>query len=134
MRLASYNEYRQLMGLRRAERFDQISRDKRTQYELRACYSSVDHVEFVVGLFAEDMEGNWALPPLLGRMTASDLLTQALSHPLLAANVFTELTFSRPGVEMIANTTGLSDILHRNIPFGQSHHLVSLTRPDWLPT
>ena len=65
-RLASYNDYRAHCRFPCVTDFDQISSDPRVRDGLRACYGSVDRVEFYVGLFAEDTRPNSVLPSLIG--------------------------------------------------------------------
>jgi prostaglandin-endoperoxide synthase 2 len=127
--LASYNDYRQLCGFPRVTDFDQISGDPAVQSALEKCYGSVDAIEYYVGLFAEDVRPNSAVPALLGRMVGADAFSQALTNPLLAPRLYHEGTFSPLGMDLIAGTRTLSDVLHRNVPGGE--YLVTLTRTDW---
>ena len=116
MQLAPYNDYRELAKFPRVTDFDQISGDERVQSMLRDLYGHVDRIEFFAGLFAEDARPNSVLPSLIGRMVGVDAFSQALTNPLLSPRVFNAETFSPLGMEIIAGTTRLSDILHRNIP------------------
>jgi prostaglandin-endoperoxide synthase 2 len=109
--------------------FDQISGDPAVQTALEKCYRSVDAIEYYVGLFAEDVRPNSAVPALLGRMVGADAFSQALTNPLLAPRLYHEGTFSPLGMDLIAGTRTLSDVLHRNVPGGE--YLVTLTRADW---
>jgi prostaglandin-endoperoxide synthase 2 len=110
--------------------FAEISSDTRVQQALAAVYPTVDDVEFYVGLFAEESGPNDVLPPLLMAAVASDAFSQALTNPLAAPRVFNEQTFSAAGMEIIEETTSMSDVVTRNVPAGSDHH-VSFTRRDY---
>ena len=118
--LARYNDYRERMGYPRLTRFEQISGDPLVVAELRRVYGQVDKVEFFTGLFAEDLPPRSAVPPLIGRMVAADAFSHALTNPLLAPNVYNAGTFTQEGMEAIAATSTLADLLARNdaVPAG----------------
>jgi prostaglandin-endoperoxide synthase 2 len=131
-KLRSYNDYRELCKYPRVTDFDQISGDKRVQRELERLYGHVDNIELYVGLYAEDLRPNSALPPLVGRLIGIDAFSQAFTNPLLAQNIFNPETFSPVGWEIIHNTKTLSDLVHRNIPGGKSYR-ISFYRYNWQP-
>lgn len=102
------------------------------QQALRELYGKVDNIELYVGLFAEDLRLNSALPPLIGRMVGVDAFSQALTTPLLAPQIFNERTFSPLGMRMIREAKTLSEIVHRNVANGDTRqYFVSLTRRNW---
>lgn len=131
-KLRSYNDYRELCKYPRVTDFDQISGDKRVQRELKRLYGHVDNIELYVGLYAEDLRPNSALPPLVGRLIGIDAFSQALTNPLLAENIFNPETFSPVGWEIIHNTKTLSELVHRNIPQGETYR-ISFYRYNWQP-
>ncbi len=131
VQLAPYNDYRELASFPRVTDFDQITGDERTQAALRDLYGHVDRIEFFPGLFAEDARPNSVLPSLIGRMVGVDAFSQALTNPLLSPRVFNAQTFSPLGMEIIAGTRRLSDIVHRNVPESPGEYLVTMTRADW---
>jgi prostaglandin-endoperoxide synthase 2 len=131
VQLAPYNDYRELAGFPRVTAFDQISSDPEIQAGLRDLYGHVDRIEFYPGLFAEDTRPNSVLPSLIGRLVAVDAFSQALTNPLLSQRVFNAETFSPLGMEIIASTTSLSDVLHRNVPEAPGRYLVTMTREGW---
>jgi prostaglandin-endoperoxide synthase 2 len=131
VQLAPYNDYRELASFPRVTDFDQITGDERTQAALHDLYGHVDRIEFFPGLFVEDARPNSVLPSLIGRMVGVDAFSQALTNPLLAPRVFNEQTFSPLGMEIIAGTRRLSDLLHRNVPESPGRYLVTMTRADW---
>ncbi len=114
--LASYADYREHLSLSRPKDFSDISSDSAVVDLLRRIYHKVDDVEFYVGLFAEDPDTSSPLPPLIRTMVAVDAFSQALTNPLLSKHVFNEDTFTGNGMDIIANTSSLKDILERNIP------------------
>ncbi|SEG93309.1 prostaglandin-endoperoxide synthase 2 [Thermomonospora echinospora] len=129
--LAPYNDYREIFSFPRVTDFDQISGDPTVQRALRELYGSVDKVELYVGLFAEDLRPDSALPALMARMVGVDALSQALTNPLLAPRIFTEQTFTPLGMRLIRQTRSLSDVLNRNLPDGSRRYDVRMTRRDW---
>lgn len=131
-KLRSYNDYRELCKYPRVTNFNQISSNEKIQKELQRLYGHVDNIELYVGLYAEDLRQNSALPPLVGRLIGIDAFSQAFTNPLLAENVFNPETFSPVGWEEIQNTKTLSQVVHRNIPQGKNYR-VSFYRQDWQP-
>ena len=114
--LKSYNDYRELCRFPRATRFEQITGDPDACRELERLYGNVDNVEFYVGLYAEDVRPNSALPALMGRFVGIDAFSQALTNPLLAEHVFNEATFSRAGWKIVNTPVTLADLVNRNTP------------------
>ncbi len=113
-RLRSYNEYREAFGLRRLSSFEQLTSDSQLRRRLEKLYENIDHLEWYVGIFAEDYPDYLMMGELLTTMVAHDAFTQALTSPLLARNVFNEATFSRAGLEIIEETNSLGQIVARN--------------------
>ncbi|MFJ2034342.1 peroxidase family protein [Streptosporangium sp. NPDC087985] len=131
VRLAPYNDYREIFSFPRVTGFDQISGDPAVQRALRELYGRVDKVELYVGLFAEDLRPDSVLPSLMGRMVGVDALSQALTNPLLAPRIFNEQTFTPLGLRLIQQTHRLADIVNRNLPDGSRRYDVRMTRRDW---
>ncbi|ACA16122.1 Animal haem peroxidase [Methylobacterium sp. 4-46] len=128
-RLASYNDYRELMNYPRITRFEQISGDPDVVAALRDLYGTVDRIEFFVGLFAEDLPPRAAVPPLIGRMVAADAFSHALTNPLLSPQVYNADTFTRAGMACIAETSTLRDIAARNLPGGGRGLRITMDHP-----
>lgn len=136
-RLASYNDYRVLVGMRRAASFRDITKDERKRRALAALYDSPDAMEFYVGLFAEDRVTNSPLPMLILKMVAIDAFSQAMTNPLLSQHIFGDpvnsvAAFTRAGLDEIAATGSLADILGRNSAWTDEPKL-AMTRADWKP-
>jgi prostaglandin-endoperoxide synthase 2 len=133
-RVASYNEYRAAMGMPRVQRFEQITGDPERVRALQRLYSSPDRLDFYVGLFAEDVNPNTPMPPLIGRMVALDAFTQALTNPLLSRRVFNENTFSPWGFLEVGRPQCIAALVERQgttLPPGASIDAIRMTRPDW---
>ncbi len=129
LNLAPYNSYREHCRFPRVRSFDQVSGDERVSGALRELYRDVDDLDLYVGLFAEEPGAPDAmLPPLLTKIIAIDAFSQALTNPLLAPRVFNAATFSPYGLQIIATTRTLSDVLHRNVPEDPRPRFVSMTR------
>ena len=132
VQLRSYNDYRELSKTPRVTDFDQITGDVTVRDQLRKLYGHVDNIEFYVGLFAEEVPKNGVCPGLLGRMVALDAFSQVYTNPLLAPRIFNEATFSPLGMDIIASTKSLSQVVNRNVPAAPpGGYFVSLTRKDW---
>lgn len=135
--LASYNDYReQACGFPRLHSIDDLSSDKRVAQALKACYGDdgIDRVELFAGLFGEDIRKGSTLPALMSAMVAVDAFSQALTNPLLDPEIFGAQTFSRIGMDVIASTTTLADVVLRNIPGEAAAPRVSLGRKrSWRP-
>jgi prostaglandin-endoperoxide synthase 2 len=143
--VAGYNDYRIAMGLEPARNFATMVGSSDTPAEqarltalaarLQALYGNVNNVEFYVGLFAERVEKNGPLPELVSAMVAMDAFSQALTNPLLSQHVWgnkvnQQLAFTQMGLDVIAGTNRLRDILARNSQ-GLGQGFVGMTRPGW---
>lgn len=113
-RLASYNDYREAFGLRRLSRFEDLTDDKATCEKLKTLYGDIDHLEWYVGIFAEDYPDFAMMGDLITTMVAYDAFTQALTNPLFGRRVFNKNTFSKTGMKIIAETSSLEQIVRRN--------------------
>jgi len=143
--LAPYNDYRAAMGMKRQKSFEDVVGDSKDAAEkarrqtvigeLRALYGNVDNIEFYVGLFAEPIDKNGVLPPLIQAMVAMDAFSQALTNPLLSEHIWgddknKESAFTAIGLEAIMATQTMRDILERNSA-GLNNRFVGMTRSDW---
>jgi prostaglandin-endoperoxide synthase 2 len=115
-RLRSYNDYRQAFSLDRLDDFDELTRDPQAQSDLRSLYGTIDQVEFLPGLFAEDPDHNALFGDLLNTMVAYDAFTQIYTNPLLAPEIFNDVTFTAYGTELFGATASVLDIAKRNVP------------------
>jgi prostaglandin-endoperoxide synthase 2 len=144
-RIDTYNAYRRAMGMKAARNFVEVvgTADDPSERNRRAAlaealerrYGEVDRLEFYVGLFAEPRAGNGPLPPLLTAMVAMDAFSQALTNPLLSLHIWgdngvRQATFTKEGLEAIAGTSTLRDLLKRN-GNGLGDRFVGMTRPQW---
>jgi prostaglandin-endoperoxide synthase 2 len=127
-KLAGFNDYRRACGYPRLRSFRDFSTDPEVASALADRYRSVDDVELYVGLFAEDVRPNSALPSVMGTMVAVDAFSQALTNPLLVKSVFNASTFSSAGMRAIKRTSRLQDLVDRNTPGEDTQPLVTFTR------
>lgn len=114
-RLCSYNDYREQFGLDRLKDFDDLTKDKTVQLKLRQLYKTMDNVEYLVGIFAEDRSRGSLFGNLLNLMVAYDAFTQIFTNPLLSQKIYNKRTFSSYGLSLIENTKSIHDIAARNI-------------------
>jgi prostaglandin-endoperoxide synthase 2 len=114
-RLSSYNDYRERFGLNRLADFSELTHDEGARQKLSTLYGSIDNVEFLVGIFAEDHGGESLFGSLLSVMVAYDAFTQIFTNPLLSRNVYNEHTFSAYGLKLIDETRSIHDLAARNV-------------------
>ncbi|MFS0758520.1 peroxidase family protein [Noviherbaspirillum sp. 1P10PC] len=114
-RLKSYNDYRVAFSMKRLKDFEELTRDPQLQKELRRLYATVDQVEFLPGLFAEDADQNALFGDLLNTMVGYDAFTQIYTNPLLAPEIYDEQTFTAYGFELFEQTSTVLDIAKRNV-------------------
>lgn len=126
--LASYNDYREMCGYPRVTDFNQITGDEYAQQKLKELYGHVDKIEFFVGLYAEDVRKNSAIPSLVSRVIGIDAFSQALTNPLLSDKIFKPETFSEVGWEIIQNTKTVGDLVNRNVPPSDRQYKVTFNR------
>jgi len=98
------------------------------QQKLRELYGHVDKIEFFVGLYAEDVRPNSAIPSLVSRIIGIDAFSQALTNPLLSDKIFKPETFSEVGWEIIQNTKTVGDLVNRNVPASDPEYKVTFNR------
>lgn len=114
-RLRPYNEYRKQFKLDPLASFSELTSDPALQAKLQELYGSIDRLEFVVGLFAEEADEGALFGDLLTKMVAYDAFTQIFSNPLLSSNVYGPATFTEYGLEVIENTRYVEHLVSRNV-------------------
>jgi prostaglandin-endoperoxide synthase 2 len=118
-RLRSFNDYRENFGLGRLHSFDELTSDAALRSKLAELYGTIDRVEFLVGLFAEERQSGSLFGDLLTRMVAYDAFTQIFTNPLLARDIYDARTFTAYGIQVIEETTSIEALVNRNLPVGQ---------------
>lgn len=113
-----YNDYRERFALKRVRSFRELTGEQAMARKLEDLYQSVDRVEFLVGLRAENYSGSTALGKLMFSMVGFDAFSQALTNPLLSENVFSRQTFSEEGYQAVAETSRFRDVVMRNLADG----------------
>jgi prostaglandin-endoperoxide synthase 2 len=129
--LPPYNDYRVAVKLPPKTSFEQISSHPETRRRLRELYGRPEHVEFFVGIFAEDTPANAVLPELMGILVGLHAFSQLMTNPLLAPQVYNERTFSPLGMDLIKSTGSLAELVNRNVPAGSPEYFVSMTQAGW---
>jgi len=114
LRTQPYNAYRRAFRRRPHRDFSDFTSDEGLARRLEALYGDVDLVELHVGLFADEPAPGAILGDLMRDMVAADAFSHALTNPLLSRNVYGPETFSRRGMEIIAETSTLKDLVARN--------------------
>jgi prostaglandin-endoperoxide synthase 2 len=95
--------------------FKELAGDTPLAAELERLYKGrIEHVEFLVGLFAQQHDDDAVLPGLLRTMVAVDAFSQILTNPLLAGNIYSDAAFSKVGSDIIDNTQSFQQLVARN--------------------
>lgn len=132
--LQSFSSYCEYLGRDVPQAFSDITKDKELQDELKDVYGDVKNVEFWVGLIAQDHTPESIMSPTLTQFVANDAFNQALAHPLLSENVWTngEDTFSKVGFKIVKENQTIKDILKRNSQNGAKlEGFVGMTNKDY---
>lgn len=114
LELASLNDYRELFGMARLTRFEEICDDPKLAGALRDVYGSVDKVEYYPGIFAEEKLWGGIHGATLSLMGVSCTYSGIFSSRLLLPEVFRPETFSKAGWDIIHATTSLQDLVAWN--------------------
>ncbi|CAB9506739.1 Prostaglandin G/H synthase [Seminavis robusta] len=119
LKFASYADYVEYMDYQpRPTSFEDISSDPKVLAKLKDLYTTVDDVEFYVGLVAQDHEGNAIFGGTLLAAIGKDAMSTILVNPLLSENVWNEETFSEYGWQLIHEDQSLAIMLDRNAADG----------------
>lgn len=116
MNFATYNDYRERMGLTRAATFADINPNQDIIDALHKHYKSVDEVEWYVGMLAENVQKNRLFPALLNRMLSSVAFSVIMLQPWLAPSIWSkrEELLSPFGVERLDATT-VESMIYRHV-------------------
>ena len=113
-KLQSFNSYRERFSLPRLKSFEELTDDPALAAALKQVYRSIDNVELVTGLMAEERAADAIFGDLMAFMVGSDAFSQALTNPLLADEVYGPRTFSAAGLAELESTRTLNDVVQRN--------------------
>ena len=115
LELASFNDYRELFGFCRLEKFEEICDDPAIVEGLRRVYKgNINDVEYYPGIFAEEKLWNGLHGATLALMGVSCTYSGIFSSRLLLPEVFTPTTFSPTGMKIIEETKLLEQIVGWN--------------------
>ena len=106
--LADYNTVRQGYGLSKINSFSEITSNTQLMSDLQALYGTVDNIDPIVGMLAEDKIGNAAVGETLSRV-----ISKQFTSVRDGDRFYYENTFSKKEIEEIENVT-LTDIIRRN--------------------
>ena len=112
---ASFNDYRKHFGMAPYKSMAELAGDGRTTALLEMLYpGSVDDVEVVAWLLAEERYKGAPLGDLMRAMSGVDAFSQSLTNPLFSVNIFGELAFGKIWIAAINETSRFADIVARN--------------------
>lgn len=117
-RLQNYNAYREHFQLSPLKDFSELTSNTDLADRLAHLYGSIDQLELVVGLFAEEASQGALFGLLMLKMVAYDAFTQIYTNPLLSTHIHTPETLTTYGLEQIAITKTFEDLVARNLPVG----------------
>ncbi len=113
-KVQSFNNYRERFSLPRLGSFKELTDDPALAAALERIYKSIDEVELITGLLAEERGDGAIFGDLMAFMVGSDAFSQALTNPLLADGVYGAEAFSKAGLSELESTKSLNDIVQRN--------------------
>jgi prostaglandin-endoperoxide synthase 2 len=117
-RLRSFNDYREAFGYRRLSSFAELTNDAAVASRLEQLYGTIDKLELVVGLFAEQPPEDGLFGDLMRTMVAYDAFTQIYTNPLLSQAIHRPEHLTPYGRELIDATTSITELVQRNVPSG----------------
>lgn len=85
---------------------------------LEQLYGTIDKLELVVGLFAEQPPEDGLFGDLMRTMVAYDAFTQIYTNPLLSQAIHRPEHLTPYGLELIDATTSITELVQRNVPSG----------------
>jgi len=114
--LATYNDYREEMGLPRALKFSDINPNQSVIDALHKHYKNVDDVEWYVGMIAEEVQKDRLFPTLLARMLSSVAFSVIMLQPWLAASIWSrrDEMLTPFGSKRLDDTT-IQTMIHRHV-------------------
>jgi prostaglandin-endoperoxide synthase 2 len=119
-RLRSFNDYREAFGYRRLQGFEQLTRDAVLAAKVQELYGSIDQLELVVGLFAEEPPQGGLFGDLMRTMVAYDAFTQIYANPLLSQAIYRPEHLTPYGLQLLDETTSIAELVQRNVPAGEA--------------
>ncbi len=115
LELASFNDYRELFGLCRLTKFEEISDDPQIVEGLRKAYkNNIDLVEYYPGIYAEEKLWGGLHGGSLALMGVSCTYSGIFSSRMLLPEAFTPEAFSPTGLKIVEETTLLSQLVGWN--------------------
>jgi len=142
-RLQPFSKYSEYLGRGSLTKFSDFSRDPKVVKVLEDLYKTPDRVEFFVGLLCADHDPGKIHSEVMTYFVGMDAFSQALAHPLLSENVWTdqngpkgnisEKTFGKYGVKVLSERkVFVKHLLERNSNGGEKlTEFVDMTLPTY---
>ncbi len=109
-----YNQFREELHLRPARSFDDLTSNREWAKELAQVYGSVDRVDLMVGMYAEDLPAGFGFSDTAFRVFIL-MASRRLKSDRFFTTDFNERTYTRPGLEWVQANT-FADVLLRHYP------------------
>lgn len=110
-----YNRFRELAGLDRIERFEDLSDNKDWCEEIRHVYDyDIDAVDAMVGMFAEPLIKGFGFSETAFRIFLL-MASRRLQSDRFFTNDYNEATYTKAGLDWIEQTT-MTTVLTRHLP------------------
>jgi hypothetical protein len=107
-----YNRFRQLLGLKPAESFEQLTNDPAWVEELKRVYGDVDRVDLMVGLYAEPLPKGFGFSDTAFRIFIL-MASRRLKSDRFFTTDYTPEIYTQTGLDWVSNTT-MVDVLLRH--------------------
>lgn len=126
-RLMSFNEYRKAFGIKPLRSYEDLSTTDESRQALKKLYANdINKLELLPGLWAESASAGMMtrlfnlrlglFGETMNTMVGVDAFSQALTNPLLSANVYNARTFSAAGLEIIDSINSLEQLINMTDP------------------
>jgi hypothetical protein len=107
-----YNRFRQLLGLKPAESFEQLTNNPAWVEELKRVYGDVDRVDLMVGLYAEPLPKGFGFSDTAFRIFIL-MASRRLKSDRFFTTDYTPEIYTQTGLDWVSNTT-MVDVLLRH--------------------
>jgi hypothetical protein len=109
-----YNKFRQFLGLKPADSFEQLTDNPAWAEELERVYADVDRVDLMIGLYAEPLPKGFGFSDTAFRIFIL-MASRRLKSDRFFTTDYTPEIYTQTGLDWVSNTT-MVDILLRHYP------------------
>jgi hypothetical protein len=109
-----YNRFREFLGVKPAESFEQLTDNATWAEELRRVYGDVDRVDLMVGLYAEPLPKGFGFSDTAFRVFIL-MASRRLKSDRFFTIDYTPEIYTQTGLDWVSNTT-MIDVLLRHYP------------------